>query len=288
MLRPSRPMMRPFRSSLGRSTTETVVSMACSAAQRWIASVMYCLARSAAISRASASSRFSRLAESWRASPSICLISSSLASSAVRLATRSSSCCCWATSRSYLAAAASVDCSRVGARPARAPAGPSRAGRSTTCRSISADSRRTQRLLERLRLLPVLARLALGVGQELVRLLLGVEERFLLPGLGVALGVLERCGAPVLRRGRRFRRRCACGWRPRRRTPRRAVDDRDERRRSGTRQSATRVTSFPVTHIGRAQIAAARGLRPRELSELKEGSGAKGPALPCGEVDEPA
>ena len=28
MFRPSRPMMRPFRSSLGRSTTETVVSMA--------------------------------------------------------------------------------------------------------------------------------------------------------------------------------------------------------------------------------------------------------------------
>ena len=34
MLRPSRPMMRPLRSSLGRSTTETVVSMACSAAER--------------------------------------------------------------------------------------------------------------------------------------------------------------------------------------------------------------------------------------------------------------
>ena len=43
MLRPSRPMMRPFRSSLGRSTTETVVSMACSAALRWMASVMILL-----------------------------------------------------------------------------------------------------------------------------------------------------------------------------------------------------------------------------------------------------
>ncbi len=32
MLRPSRPMIRPFMSSLGRSTTETVVSMAWSAA----------------------------------------------------------------------------------------------------------------------------------------------------------------------------------------------------------------------------------------------------------------
>src|SRR4030095_13675323 len=41
MFRPSRPMMRPFRSSLGRSTTETVVSIACSAALRCMASVMY-------------------------------------------------------------------------------------------------------------------------------------------------------------------------------------------------------------------------------------------------------
>ena len=45
MLRPSRPMMRPFRSSLGRSTTETVVSIACSAALRWMASAMICCAR---------------------------------------------------------------------------------------------------------------------------------------------------------------------------------------------------------------------------------------------------
>ena len=126
MLRPSRPMIRPLRSSLGRSTTETVVSIACSAPQRWIASVMYCLARSTAVSRASASSRFSRLAESWRASPSICLISSSLASSAVRPATRSSSCLCWATSCSHLAAAAAVLCSR----------------------SLSALSRRASSLLE--------------------------------------------------------------------------------------------------------------------------------------------
>ena len=43
MLRPSRPMMRPLRSSLGRSTTDTVVSIACSAALRWMASVMILL-----------------------------------------------------------------------------------------------------------------------------------------------------------------------------------------------------------------------------------------------------
>ena len=41
MLRPSRPIIRPFKSSLGRSTTDTVVSIVCSAALRWMASVMY-------------------------------------------------------------------------------------------------------------------------------------------------------------------------------------------------------------------------------------------------------
>ena len=37
MLRPSRPIMRPFISSLGNATTDTVVSATWSAAQRWIA-----------------------------------------------------------------------------------------------------------------------------------------------------------------------------------------------------------------------------------------------------------
>ena len=72
MLRPSRPMMRPFISSLGRSTTDTVVSMVCSAALRWMASVMICCALAAAVSRASASRRLTRLAASRRTSASIC------------------------------------------------------------------------------------------------------------------------------------------------------------------------------------------------------------------------
>ena len=78
-----------------------------------------------------------------------------------------------------------------------------------------------QRLLERRRLLALLARLALGLHQDVVRLLLGLEQRFLLAGFGVALGVPDDAQRPVLRRGRWFRRRCACGWRPRRRTSRR-------------------------------------------------------------------
>ena len=39
MLRPSRPMMRPFMSSLGRCSTDTTDSAVCSLATRWIASV---------------------------------------------------------------------------------------------------------------------------------------------------------------------------------------------------------------------------------------------------------
>ena len=44
MLRPSRPIILPLMSSLGRATTETVVSAVWSAAQRWIAVPMISLA----------------------------------------------------------------------------------------------------------------------------------------------------------------------------------------------------------------------------------------------------
>ena len=189
MLRPSRPMMRPLRSSLGRSTTETVVSIACSAAQRWMASVMYCFARSAAVSRASASSRLSRFAESCRASPSICLMSSSFASSAVRPATRSSSCCCCGDQLLVLRrGAAAVLFSRSASGAFARRAGPSRA---VDCRLPLGERRLApgERLLEALGLLTVLARLPLGLDRDLVRLFLGVEQRFLLARLGVALGV---------------------------------------------------------------------------------------------------
>ena len=37
MFRPSRPMMRPFISSLGSATADTVLSAVCSAARRWMA-----------------------------------------------------------------------------------------------------------------------------------------------------------------------------------------------------------------------------------------------------------
>ena len=80
----------------------------------------------------------------------------------------------------------------------RARRPPCRAPRSSfSSRSIArlalgrATPRGGQRLLERGGLLALLARLPLGLDQQLVRLLLGLEQRFLLAGFGVALGVLD-------------------------------------------------------------------------------------------------
>ena len=81
MLRPSRPMIRPFMSSDGRSTTETVVSTTCSAAERWMALDMISRAETAAFSRASSSIRRTVPMASRRASSSIFLTSMALASS---------------------------------------------------------------------------------------------------------------------------------------------------------------------------------------------------------------
>ena len=221
MLRPSRPMMRPFRSSLGRSTTETVVSIACSAPQRWMASVMYCLARSTAVSRASASSRFSRFAESCRASLSICRISSSFASSAVRPATRSSSCLLLRDELLVLVGGGGGGLLALGQR---AVAGGQLLFEPVD-RRLPLRRRRLaprQRLFERRRLLTVLPRLALGLHQDVVRLLLRLEQRFFLAGFARRARRRGRCARPVPRRGQSSRRRFACDSRPRRRTsPRR-------------------------------------------------------------------
>jgi len=94
MFRPSRPMMRPFISSLGRSTTDTVVSMVCSTAQRWMDVDRILRARLLARFRASSSICFtsavaSRRASSWSTSTSCCL-----ASSRVMPATFSNCSCC--------------------------------------------------------------------------------------------------------------------------------------------------------------------------------------------------
>ena len=126
-----------------------------------------------------------------------------MASSAVRLATRSSSCCCWATSCWYLVAADSVCRSRSDDRLL--------AGLQFLLDALEGELAlgelrlaAYEALLERLRLLAFLARLPLGVGQDLVRLLLGVEEGFLAAGVGVAFGVLDDAERLLLGAADRF------------------------------------------------------------------------------------
>ncbi len=100
MLRPSRPIMRPFISSLGNSTTDTVVSAEWSAAQRWMAIVMISRARLSASSRASDSTVRIMSDASWRISCSILDSNRVRASSCASPATRSSSLCCFWTNSS--------------------------------------------------------------------------------------------------------------------------------------------------------------------------------------------
>ncbi|MNT76283.1 hypothetical protein D3C72_2152720 [compost metagenome] len=91
MLRPSRPMIRPFMSSEGRVTTETVPSTQWSTAQRWMAVVTISRAFFSAVSRASDSAWRMILATSSCISSSTRLMTSALASSAESPPRRSSS-----------------------------------------------------------------------------------------------------------------------------------------------------------------------------------------------------
>ncbi len=94
MLRPSRPIIRPFISSFGRATTETVLSTAWSAATRWIASVITSLARVSASSLASASISLIIVAISTWTSLLTSFSSFSLACSEVSPEIRSNSASC--------------------------------------------------------------------------------------------------------------------------------------------------------------------------------------------------
>ena len=90
MLRPSRPMMRPFISSDGMGTTDTVISAVWSTMTRWMAVTTTSRARSSASSRAERSmARASRTA-SCSASSRTCSRSTDFASSTVISLTRSS------------------------------------------------------------------------------------------------------------------------------------------------------------------------------------------------------
>ena len=97
MLRPSRPMIRPFISSPGRCSTLTTLSAVCSLATRWMASTTTARARVSAVARASFSMSRTRSAASRLACASIVSISSVRAASAVSPAMRSSSRRCRST-----------------------------------------------------------------------------------------------------------------------------------------------------------------------------------------------
>ena len=190
MFRPSRPMMRPLRSSLGRSTTETVVSMVCSGALRWMAWVMICLAFSAACSRASASSRLTRLAASRRASCSICLMTSSFASSAVRPETRCRACCCSRTSSSQRRRSSARVSSRSSSsccpfREIRLVA----LGLAVLLGQLLGPAGELS--LDRLQLVAPLLALTLALLHQRVGLLLDRELRLLPVGVGLPAGVVQ-------------------------------------------------------------------------------------------------
>ena len=94
MFRPSRPMIRPFMSSDGSSTTDTVVSAAWLAATRWSASATRLRARRLASIRASSSSWRTLRASSCRTRSSARSRRCCFASFTVMPETRSSSASC--------------------------------------------------------------------------------------------------------------------------------------------------------------------------------------------------
>ncbi len=114
MLRPSRPMMRPLRSSLGSCTELTAASLTTSEARRWMAETMVQRAFFWASSAASSSMRRTSLEASMRAVYSSWLTSSSLASSRERPAMSSSLRACSSARRLASAwRAASFSCSSL-------------------------------------------------------------------------------------------------------------------------------------------------------------------------------
>ena len=94
MLRPSRPMMRPFISSDGMGTVVTVASAVWSTMTRWMAVMTTSRALSSAPSRAERSMARTRRTASFSASSRTCSTSAALASSAERPLTRSRAAIC--------------------------------------------------------------------------------------------------------------------------------------------------------------------------------------------------
>ena len=218
MLRPSRPMIRPFISSRGRWTTVTVCSAVWSAATRCIAVRMMSRALSWASSRAARSMARASLTASCSASSRTASRSIALASSADMPVTRSSATTCSWCARELLALAC-----RARAR-----------GRELAVLLLEHVGALVELLvaleeaaLEGGQLAASGAGLVLGLAAEPELLVLGLEDQLLLAGASVGSMRRARPGRPSSPgmptccgrtcRGRRRRRR------PRGPPPRRPV-----------------------------------------------------------------
>ena len=144
MLRPSRPMMRPFMSSLGRSTLVTTASDACPTATRSIAMVTTRLASASARWITSSEISLARCSASSRASCSAVASTSARASETRRPPIRSSSASARAV-RSACSVRTAARCSRSASSRSRSrwmPAASSESRSSRTARRCSRSSRR--------------------------------------------------------------------------------------------------------------------------------------------------
>ena len=194
MLRPSRPMIRPFISSDGRWTTETVCSAVWSAATRWMAVTTMSRALSWASSRALRSIARAILTASCSASSRTASMRMPLASSADMLATRSSAATCSPCARASSSRVLSSSRSRSRSLRSRCS--------SMSVRWSSCSSRCEEAALEAGQLGAPGAGLFLGLALHAQLLVLGLEDQFLLAG--------ARLGLDPARFGRRGLHRLGC------------------------------------------------------------------------------
>ena len=184
MFRPSRPMIRPLRSSDASSTTDTVASAVWLAATRWSESATSARARRRESARASSSICRTSRASSWRTRSVERSRSCCFASCTVRPESRSS-----ATSASSLASLSS-SCSAL-ACTSRSPRPCSRRSSSASFASISSSFCRTRSStfddLE-----PLVLNLGLDLAPQLHGLLACLDLGLSTHGLRVALRVGEQ------------------------------------------------------------------------------------------------
>ena len=195
MLRPSRPMIRPFISSLGRWMTLTVCSAVWSAATRWMAVTMTSRALSWASSRAARSIVRAIRTASCSASSRTASSRMPLASSADRPLTASRATTCSWRARATSSRAFSRSRSRSMSLRSRCS---SMSARWSSC--SSRWSRRRSRALSSPRLA---ARLVLGLALQPELLVLGLEDEVLLLAVrlldderGLLLGLLHPLARP--------------------------------------------------------------------------------------------